>query len=206
MKRLATALAALAVVVALSFFALPFLAEILIVRAEPLVADAMIVLSGSAVQVERISWAVSLMKQGQARQVIVTNDGVRSPWSRERQSRPMMVERTRQELISGGVLESQVVQLPGRVRSTYDEAVALKAYIGEHPLRTVLIVTSAYHSRRALWVFRHVLRDTRTIVGIDPVPAGNQSPAPDTWWVTRRGWRQVGAEYPKFAYYLVRYR
>ena len=96
--------------------------------------------------------------------------------------------------------------LPGRIRSTYDEALAARAYARAQPLHSLLIVTSAYHARRALWVFNRVLSVNGLPIGIDPVPIGDQSPAPATWWLSGQGWRSVGAEYPKFAYYLIAYR
>jgi uncharacterized SAM-binding protein YcdF (DUF218 family) len=204
-KRVATALGATVVVVALSFLALPSFARALIVRAEPAVADAIIVLSGSAVQAERIAWASELFKQGHTSRVLVTNDGVRGGWSRARQARPMMVARARQALVEAGVPADQVIQLPGVVRSTYDEAVALRSFVEREPVPKVVIVTSGYHSRRALWTFRRVMQGSGTTVGINPVTDGSQSPPAATWWTTRRGWRQVGSEYPKLLYYWFKY-
>ena len=40
------------------------------------------------------------------------------------------------------------------------------------------MVTSPYHSRRALWVFRRVLEPAGVEVGIDSPPPGEQSPQP----------------------------
>jgi len=41
-----------------------------------------------------------------------------------------------------------------------------------------MIVTSAYHSRRALWTFQRVFSDSGVKLGLDPVPTGQQTPGP----------------------------
>jgi uncharacterized SAM-binding protein YcdF (DUF218 family) len=109
-------------------------------------------------------------------------------------------------LLASGVPNSAVVVLPPRVHGTYDEAVALQAYARAKRIRSVLVVTSPYHARRALWVFSRVLATDGVSVGVDPVPPGDQSPAPGVWWLSRLGWQSVAAEYPKFLYYWITYR
>jgi hypothetical protein len=42
-------------------------------------------------------------------------------------------------------------------------------------------------------------------IGLDAVPPGQQSPPPETWWLTLRGWKLVPTEYVKMVYYLIRY-
>lgn len=181
------------------------LAEALIVQSEPVTAEALMVLSGSSLQAERVAWAAELFHQGKAPLVILTDDGTEGPWSRQRQARPMMIERASDALLAAGVPVGRIVRLPGTVRSTHDEAMALRAYLHEQPLRSLLIVTSAYHSRRAHWVFRRVLGGSGTKIDVDPVPPGVQSPLPERWWLTERGWLSVAAEYAKLGYYFVRY-
>jgi len=182
------------------------IANFLIVRSHPHPAQAVVVLSGSSVYAERIRHASELYFQNRAPTILLTNDGVRRGWSRRLQTNPRSIERGKDGLIAAGVPADRIVMLPGRVTSTYDEALAVRAYARNAELRSVLIVTSAYHSRRALWVFTRVLAGEGVSVGVDPAPPGFLSPAPDAWWLTRRGWWAVAAEYPKLAYYLVTYR
>jgi len=168
-------------------------------------ADAVVLLSGSAVQAERVDHAAALLRGQRAPLVIITDDGTRGGWSRRRQARIMMVDRAADALVAAGVDQSRIVRLPGVVRSTYDEALALQAYLRSSPLKSVLVVTSGYHSRRALWTFRRVLDGSDVRVEVEPVPPGIQSPLPDRWWLSRRGWLSVGLEWVKFGYYLLRY-
>lgn len=204
-RTFATGLVAL-VVAALSWpVAAEWAARALILPAGTDPADAVMVLSGSAVQAERLNHTVAVLGRQRAPMVLITDDGTRGGWSRRRQARIMMVDRASDALAAAGVDPSRIVRLPGTVRSTHDEALALRQFLRSHPLRSVLIVTSGYHSRRALWVFRRVLADSDVRVDVEPVPPGFQSPLPDRWWWSRRGWLSVGLEYVKLGYYVFRY-
>jgi uncharacterized SAM-binding protein YcdF (DUF218 family) len=182
-------------------------ARSLIVRAELAHADALVVLSGSSEYVERTRWAAQLFREGRAPLVVLTDDNQRSGWSSEQQRNPYFVERAFEELRRADVPAEKivVVPLPQPASSTYDESLTLRDYATARGLRSLLVVTSPYHSRRALWTLRRVFRGSDVAVGLDPVAAGQQSPAPVAWWLDRRGWQTVAAEYPKLIYYWLRY-
>ena len=91
------------------------------------------------------------------------------------------------------------------IRSTYDEAVALKDYSEANHLSSLLVVTSAYHSRRAFWTFRRVFEGSGKLIGIDPAEPRIESPAAATWWAHRLGWEMVPKEYGKILVYWLRY-
>jgi len=88
---------------------------------------------------------------------------------------------------------------------TYEESLGLRDYATAHNLKRLLVVTSAYHSRRALWSMRHATERSGIEVGIESPPPGWQTPAPSTWWLRRWGWRVVAGEYVKMIYYWMRY-
>ena len=181
-------------------------ASVLVVREELVRADAILVLSGSSEYVERARRAAQLFNDRRAAKIILTNDNQRGGWSVAQQRNPFFVERTTEELRRAGVPPEKIEVLPQAVSSTYEEAVLLRDYATTNNLRSVLVVTSAYHSRRALWTVRHVLQGSDIELGIDAVAPGEQTPSPATWWWHRRGWRTVATEYPKIIYYWVRYR
>src|SRR5688500_2578871 len=81
--RVTVAAATLVAILALSG---PPLARFLIVRAEPLRAEVVVVLSGSSVYDERVRHGISVFQAGRARSIVLTNDGLRGRWSRRRQS------------------------------------------------------------------------------------------------------------------------
>ncbi|MCA1634417.1 MAG: YdcF family protein [Acidobacteria bacterium] len=118
----------------------------------------------------------------------------------------LVVLREAEALQLAGVPAEQVEVLPQPVSSTYEEAVRLRDYATTQGLRSVLIVTSAYHSRRALWTMRRVFEGSGVEVGLAIAPIGEQSPKSATWWLHISGWRMVAGEYVKLVYYWLRYR
>lgn len=168
-------------------------------------ADAIVVLGGSATYRERSREAARLFFAGHAPRILVTNDNQRGPWSSADQRNLFFYERSVEALEKAGVPSQSIEVLMQPVTSTYDETEVVKAYAQQHGLRSILIVTSAYHSRRALWVFSRVFRDSGVQIGLDAVPPGQQSPPAATWWLSIKGWQQVPTEYVKMVYYKIRY-
>ena len=176
----------------------------LIVRESVEHPDVIVVLSGSATLKERTQHAAQLWAQHGVQKVLITLDTQQGGWSFAEQRNPYFYEIVRSELIRLGVPPESIEVLNTPVTSTWDEAVAIKHYSELHHLSSILIVTSAYHSRRALWTFRTLLRGTGITVGIDPAETGFQTPRPSTWWLHKRGWQLVFVEYLKLIYYRFR--
>lgn len=180
-------------------------AEALIVRSDLSHADALAVLAGSSTYLERTHRAAQLFNEGRAPKIILTNDNLKSGWSPEEERNPLFVERAAAELRRLGVPSEKIEVVPGRVVSTYDEAVCLRQYARERGLRSILVVTSAYQSRRALWTLRRVFQGSDVVIGLDPVTPGEQAPTSATWWRHRLGWKLVPGEYAKMIYYRIHY-
>lgn len=181
-------------------------AKVLMVSAELAHADAMVVLSGSTLYQERTEFAAGIFREGRATKIVLTNDNQPAGWSEELQRNPLFMEREADELRRAGVPNDQIEMLRQTVSSTHDEAVLLREYASAHNLHSLLIVTSSYHSRRALWTFRKVFEGSGVQLGLMFVPPGEQAPQPATWWLHLRGWREVAGEYPKLVYYWFAYR
>jgi uncharacterized SAM-binding protein YcdF (DUF218 family) len=181
-------------------------AKALIVQAELPQADALVVLSGSSNYIERTQAAAELFMAGRAPKIILTNDNQQSGWSSAEQRNPLFEELEFAELLRAGVPPDKVERLAQVVTSTYDEAVLAREYALAQGLRSIIVVTSAYHSRRALWTWRRVFQDSGIEIGLSTAPTGEQSPVPFGWWWHPRGWVMVAAEYPKLIYYWLRYR
>lgn len=168
-------------------------------------ADAIVVLGGSANYRERSREAAKLMLEGRAPRVLITNDNMTGPWSSVDQRNLFFYERSLKVITNAGVPANSVEVLMQPVSSTQEEAELVRQYAAEHRLNSVLIVTSAYHSRRALWTFSRAFRDTGIRIGLINVKPGDQSPRPATWWLSIRGWRLVPTEYVKMLYYVIKY-
>jgi uncharacterized SAM-binding protein YcdF (DUF218 family) len=180
-------------------------AKLLIVKNEFQSADAILVLSGSATYLERADWAARLYRQGRAPVVVVTNEGLMSGWSSIEERNPYFYELEIKELQQRGVPAANIRVILETVTGTYEESLQLCHYATTHQLKRVLVVTSAYHSRRALWSLRRACRGTEIEIGIDSPPPGWQTPSPGFWWGYRWGWRVVAGEFVKIVYYRLRY-
>ena len=179
-------------------------ARLLIVRQTVAHPDAIVVLSGSATFLERAHHAAALYHEGRAQRIILTNDNLKSGWSSASQRNPYYHELAKEELRRAGVPEKNIEIIMIPIVSTHDEALRLRDYCEWHGVASIVVVTSAYHSRRALWTFRRVFRDTNKPVGIDPVETGIETPSPATWWLHKFGWTMVPNEYAKMIAYRFR--
>ena len=165
--------------------------------------DAIVVMGGSAVYKERTQRAAEYYRQGLANRIVLTNDNLRGEWSSAEQRNPFFWERARNNLLSLGVPAESIEVIAQPVSSTYEEAQALRDYAVAHQLKSLLVVTSAYHSRRALWTLERVFAGTGIQISLQSIETGEQTPPPLTWWLHFRGWRMVVGEYVKNVYYRV---
>ncbi|NNE97796.1 MAG: YdcF family protein [Pyrinomonadaceae bacterium] len=182
----------------------PLLAKNLIVEKPLEEADAIMVLSGSSVYVERTHKAAELYKRGTASRVLLTDDGGYAGWSQKEGRNPPFVYLAKQELIAQGVAEDDIEILEPQVTGTIWEARNLKAKIKKENWRSIVLVTSSYHTKRALNTFSEILGD-RTNIGISASPTGDQTPPPFSWWLSAKGWQVVGGEYVKSVVYWIYY-
>jgi uncharacterized SAM-binding protein YcdF (DUF218 family) len=181
-------------------------ARFLVVRSPLNHADAIVVLSGSAAHVERAQWAAQLYKNGLAPKIILTNDNQQGGWSEAEQRNPYYFERSRDHLLASGVPREAIEIRLEPVSSTYEEAELIRRVQSEYRLKSIILVTSPYHSRRALWTFHRILDPAEIQLGIEPVALNPKSPPPATWWLHFKGWQIVPVEYVKLLYYISRFR
>ncbi len=184
-----------------------YAAERLIVEQPVEHAEAILVLGGSAAFVERTQKAAQLFKDGIAPKIFLTNDGTKAGWSKKEKRNPPYVELAEQSLIVQGVPAESIEILPTVTESTHDEAELLAKTAKDRGIKSILLVTSAYHTRRALWIFEKTMQYNNVFVelGIAAPPPGQQTPPPFYWWLTANGWNFVAGEYLKTAYYWLYY-
>lgn len=104
-----------------------------------------------------------------------------------------------------GVPEEAMAVNNATVISTYEEAVLLNEYILAHPeqVRSVIIVTDYYHTRRARWIYQKVLGDGIRVL-MAPVPF-NQAGYTSRWWESQVSRKMVWNEWVKYIFYRLRY-
>ncbi|HEY0462290.1 MAG TPA: YdcF family protein [Pyrinomonadaceae bacterium] len=185
----------------------PFLAKNLIIEKPLEKADAIVVLAGAHTYVERTQKAAELFRTGAAPKIYLTDDGEQAGWSSAEQRNPLFVELARNSLIANGVAAENIEILEPQVSGTIYEARRLSEKVKSADLKSILIVTSAYHTRRALSTFERVFAENNQPVelGIAAPPVGIQTPRLAVWWLSRFGWQIVAGEYVKSIGYWVYY-
>jgi uncharacterized SAM-binding protein YcdF (DUF218 family) len=113
-------------------------------------------------------------------------------------------ELIKQYMVRLGVPADAILILPGEIGSTRMEAQRVREYLDRHPdARRVTVVTTAFHTRRARWVFRRELRGR----GVDVRAAAATDPAFDEsdWYRTEDGLVLYFCEAIKTVYYWLKY-
>ncbi len=104
-------------------------------------------------------------------------------------------------LLASRVPRSSIAFLPHAVDGTIQEAVQVRRFFKGKTPESVVIVASKSNSRRARWIFRHILRKEKILV------YGYASPYdpfdPIGWWAKPREALRVVMEYLKFIPNLV---
>lgn len=129
-------------------------------------ADVIVILAGN--YQERTTCGARLYRLGYAGRIILVNDGVISRWSTRDNRNLYQIEWAEEELVKIGVPRDNIVKLPFYGSSTMFDALAVKRYVVEHKIGSILLVTSDYHARRALWAFRKAFSDLPVTIAISP--------------------------------------
>ena len=189
----------LAILLAWTFLA-PFLARALVVEKPLGHADVILVMAGSSAYVARTHKAAIIYKQGVAQKIVLTDDGEQAGWSQKEQRNPSYVELAKRELVARGVPDDAIKILEPKVAGTMDEAKVVYKFALENRWKSLLIVTSPYHSRRALRTFESVLAANGLEANVGVVVA-EQIRQDFFWWLASNGWRDVAGEYVKSLVY-----
>lgn len=104
-----------------------------------------------------------------------------------------------------GVPDESIIVIPveGGVTSTRDEAKTLRQYINAHNVTEVILVTSAFHTRRARWIFNKELNGSGTTLRVSAAPHWEYDQT--NWWQDERGLIAFANEYIKLVYYFAVY-
>jgi uncharacterized SAM-binding protein YcdF (DUF218 family) len=105
-----------------------------------------------------------------------------------------------------GVPPEEITVDSTTVISTYEEARLVKKFVDAHPdeIKTIIVVTDPYHTRRARWAYQKVLGDQVTIL-MAPVPF-EETGYSASWWKNAASRQMVFQEYFKYGFYLLRYQ
>ena len=173
---------------------LPFAGSLLIASEEPVAADAIVVLAGNSS--DRLPHAEELRNNGYANLIIISNErvhthGLETTW----------LDLYRAGISAPNLPRDAVIALDDPPpESTIDEARRAAAIMTARNLHSALLVTDAFHSRRASLLFRSVFAHHGLTIRSTPVPDLLDLAH---WWTHPLAARRVAEEWTKFIYYLV---
>lgn len=164
-------------------------------------ADAIVVLTGS--YPDRILEAATLYREGWAPHIILCREPENAGFRRLRELGvrvPRLFELNRSVAEQLGVPPASISVLERPAGSTYTEAEVVLEDVIARGWRSILLVTSKYHSHRAGMIYRF-LADGRVDVIVRP--ARDDDFQPDGWWRDRPSTRRVIIEYQKMLTFLL---
>jgi uncharacterized SAM-binding protein YcdF (DUF218 family) len=163
---------------------LRFVAESWIVE-DPLgKADALVVLSDDNFYADRATRAAELLREGKAPLIVASGRRLRPNAS--------IAELMEHDLIERGVPKEKIMRQPQDADSTKEEAEAVLKLAKEKRWRSVIVVTSNYHTRRARYIFRRVFPQG---IEVHIASARDGDFDPQHWWEKRESAKELTLEF-----------
>ena len=170
----------------------------------PAHSDAMVLLMGAFP--DRVLQAVDLYKDGKADRLLIVEESM-GPFSLLESRGADIIsntEQARNSAITLGIPGDSITILPGNARNTQTEAIAVRTYLAGIPaIDTILLVSSAYHMRRASMIFKAALRDSETPIYVGCSPSVYSEFIAYRWWRGKEGIQEVLTEYLKIGSFVV---
>ena len=162
---------------------LRFTAESWIVNEPAAHADAILVLGDDNFYGDRATEAAQLFRQGVAPVVVASGRRLRPGAG--------MSELIEHDLIERGVPKENVLRFPHDADNTREEAVALRRLAKEKGWKSVVVVTSNYHTRRVRYIFQKVFSPG---AAVSVASARDGDFDPEHWWERRKSVKEFLGE------------
>lgn len=160
-------------------------------------ADALVLMAGSPA--ERVPVLVRLYQEGVAPRILLTNDGVLGAWSTEHQRNLYHVEWAEVELLKRQIPQAAIVKLAFSASGTIHDALHTRDHVlADGGIRSLVVVTSDYHTRRTLWTFKEVFSGDPVALRVYPAASLPQRGMKDNLVI-------LTTELVKLMFYRVRY-
>jgi len=98
-----------------------------------------------------------------------------------------------------GMRSSNQVYLENVSRNTLENAIFTRGLVAEHNVRSILLITSRYHMKRSLLIFRNMLPKD---IAIYPHPVASKNSV-DAWWSHGGSLRLLFSEFYKYCLYRI---
>lgn len=146
-------------------------------------SDAIIVLSDDNFYADRATRAAQVYREGKAPLVVASGRRLR-PYAG-------IAELMEHDLIERGVPKDKIVRVTHDAENTLDEAQVLAEMAKQRNWRSVIVVTSNYHTRRARYIFSHVF-PAGTVIRVTAARDGDFEP--EHWWEKRLAVKEFARE------------
>lgn len=161
-------------------------------------ADAIVVLSGGAYT--RIPKALELYQKGYSEKILLTSERlINKRVVRLRKPIEVLALDIAKDMKINATFQ-KVLSLKGGATSTFDEAYDLKEFSNERNFKHIIIVTDAFHTRRALNTFKKIFKDSEILVEV--AKANNDIYNEKNWWKTDLGLQAYILEGFKYIIYF----
>lgn len=132
-------------------------------------ADAIVVLSGGS---DRTEWGIKLYQDGWAPKLIFSGAALDKTGPSNAQAMAVVAE---QEGIP-----SDAILLEQKATNTYENGLFSKGILDRIGAKTIIVVTSPYHQRRAYEIFKEVYKGQK--VTLLNSPSGYSAWGAESWW------------------------
>ena len=102
-----------------------------------------------------------------------------------------------------GIPEEVILSSEDRVGSTIDEARLVRKFVLDRGFKSLIVISTLTHSRRAWLTFKKVFKDDD--IKMISLPSHYQLFNPKDWWTKRKYTKELIIEYEKLIYYTVAY-
>ena len=162
-------------------------------------ADVIVVLSGG--KDTRIPHALKLFEEGYAPEILLTDEKKRNIRFVHLFPTNEMIAQAMIEELEMSVPVSTIRSQKGGATSTFDEAYDLLKLSEKKRYRHLILVTDAFHTRRAYHAFQTVFEDTE--IKIEMSAASNEIFNVNNWWTSDQGISAYVLESIKYPVYLM---
>ncbi len=163
---------------------LRFMAESWIIEDTLDKVDALIILGDDNFYADRVTRGAQLFREGRAPVIVASG----------RRLRPNagIAELMEHDLVERGVPRDKIVRFSHDGDSTLEEAQSLVRIVKERKWRSVIVVTSNFHTRRVRYIFQHVFPQG---MDVRVASARDGDFDPEHWWEKRKSIKELTREF-----------
>lgn len=184
-----------------SGFALMFISE-----DAPHTADAALMLGGN--MTGRINAVIDLYKRGRVKKILVSEERTPENTVKFFENYPGIYTppvKAAEKILTQENVDFEIIKSSkGGATSTFDEAYDFSRWVRSKNVKSLILVTDSFHTRRAAYAFKKVMAIQGVKIEIYTLGVMNKTFLPDRWWKSERGLKSYIVEFFSFPIYIMR--